>query len=411
LVVGFVLVAVGGEAYAGPAARTLAIRRALGGAGFNFVAWEGQALGQKAGDLLTRPGAELSETEQTALVRDYFASIRRSRELTHDIEHTYADPAVEDRAAAAVPLEAELDALRQAQAERRPAVEWILEQQTAAALTAAGLDTATGVFPPVRFQFTESPNILLVSPRDRIVLEDSQHVNPALPLAEVEHIETTLDQSLNASTLIESTGGISTYPTMVVEEPNLEWVLSTIAHEWAHTYLFFRPLGQHYYDSGDTRTLNETAASIIGDELALELMLRFYPELVGPASWPRPLASEPDWWQRRPEDRPFEFGDFMRQTRLETDRLLADGKIEAAEGYMEARRQELAARGYLIRKINQAYFAFHGTYATGPAATDPIGGKLRALRARSASLADFVHTIAQITGVTDLESALGETKH
>ena len=56
---------------------------------------------------------------------------------------------------------------------------------------------------------------------------------------------------------------------------------------------------------------------------------------------------------------------------------------------MEARRQELVKQGYAIRKLNQAYFAFHGSYAVGTGATDPIGGKLRALRAAgSASLPD-----------------------
>jgi len=73
---------------------------------------------------------------------------------------------------------------------------------------------------------------------------------------------------------------------------------------------------------------------------------------------------------------------------------------------MEARRKILVARGYLIRKLNQAYFAFHGSYAVGASATDPIGGKLRALRQRTGSLADFVRTVAKITSVADLDAAL-----
>jgi hypothetical protein len=263
-----------------------------------------------------------------------------------------------------------------------------------------------GVLPPVRYQFTESPNLLIISPRDRIATEGSYHVDPVLPLERIEGIEDSVARDLNVSTLIEATGGISTYPTMVVEEPSLAWVLNTVAHEWAHTYLFFRPLGRHYFDSGETRTLNETVASIIGDELAQRLLLGYYPEMVGPAAWPRPLASQPDWWRLTPEERPFEFGEFMRETRLETDRLLAGGQITEAEDYMEARRQELVKQGYLIRKLNQAYFAFHGSYAVGPAATDPIGGKLRALRAQSASLADFVNTVAKMQSVADLDAAL-----
>ena len=60
----------------------------------------------------------------------------------------------------------------------------------------------------------------------------------------------------------------------------------------------------------------------------------------------------------------------------------------------------------MIRKLNQAYFAFHGSYATGPAATDPIGGKLHLLRQRAGSLAAFVRTVARFDDAADLDAAL-----
>ncbi|MFC1916656.1 hypothetical protein ACFLX1_00775 [Chloroflexota bacterium] len=40
---------------------------------------------------------------------------------------------------------------------------------------------------------------------------------------------------------------------------------------------------------------------------------------------------------------------------------------------MEQKRQYLAEMSYHIRKLNQAYFAFHGTYADKPAFISPIG--------------------------------------
>ena len=43
---------------------------------------------------------------------------------------------------------------------------------------------------------------------------------------------------------------------------------------------------------------------------------------------------------------------------------------------MEEKRQFLAANGYYIRKLNQAYFAFHGSYADTAGSIDPIGPKL-----------------------------------
>jgi hypothetical protein len=39
------------------------------------------------------------------------------------------------------------------------------------------------------------------------------------------------------------------------------------------------------------------------------------------------------------------------------------GKVELAEEFMEERRQFFWKKGYHIRKLNQAYFAFHGAYA------------------------------------------------
>ncbi|MBC7315695.1 MAG: hypothetical protein H5T70_04660 [Chloroflexi bacterium] len=93
----------------------------------------------------------------------------------------------------------------------------------------------------------------------------------------------------------------------------------------------------------------------------------------------------------------------MRETRLEVDRLLAAGEIEAAEAYMEARRQELLREGYIIRRLNQAYFAFHGTYADAPTSVDPIGEEMRTLRAQSATLAEFIHKASRLTSRADLQ--------
>jgi len=51
----------------------------------------------------------------------------------------------------------------------------------------------------------------------------------------------------------------------------------------------------------------------------------------------------------------------MRSIRLAVDDYLRGAKSKPAEQYMEQQRQALAAQGYYIRKLNQAYFAFYGT--------------------------------------------------
>jgi hypothetical protein len=99
----------------------------------------------------------------------------------------------------------------------------------------------------------------------------------------------------------------------------------------------------------------------------------------------------------------------MHETRITTDALLAEGRIEEAEAYMEERRQFFLANGYLIRKINQAYFAFYGAYADvpgGAAGEDPVGPAVRALREQSASLEEFVNRIAWMTSFEELQQAI-----
>ena len=80
----------------------------------------------------------------------------------------------------------------------------------------------------------------------------------------------------------------------------------------------------------------------------------------------------------------------MQKTRLRTDELLAEGKVEEAERYMEERRQVFLDNGFFIRKLNQAYFAFFGTYAGNPASVSPINEELKRFRATVATVGDFV---------------------
>jgi hypothetical protein len=61
---------------------------------------------------------------------------------------------------------------------------------------------------------------------------------------------------------------------------------------------------------------------------------------------------------------------------------------------MEERRQLFIANGYPIRKLNQAYFAFHGTYAASAASISPIGDQVQKLRDNSDSLSDFLRTVS-----------------
>jgi hypothetical protein len=156
--------------------------------------------------------------------------------------------------------------------------------------------------------------------------------------------------------------------------------------------------------------MNETTASIAGNEIGTIVLERFYPELATPSTTPR-LVSAP-FGHPEPGDflRPsFDFRAAMNETRVTADALLAEGKVDEAEAYMESRRLVFLRNGYLIRKLNQAYFAFHGAYADmpgGAAGEDPVGPAVRALRAQSESLADFVNTISWMTDFQQLKNAV-----
>jgi hypothetical protein len=101
----------------------------------------------------------------------------------------------------------------------------------------------------------------------------------------------------------------------------------------------------------------------------------------------------------------------MRTTRVHVDALLAQGKIDQAEAYMEARRQIFWDHGYHIRKLNQAYFAFYGSYADQPggaAGDDPVGAAVRALWKQSSSPAAFLRSMAWLTSYDQLRAKVGD---
>jgi hypothetical protein len=73
---------------------------------------------------------------------------------------------------------------------------------------------------------------------------------------------------------------------------------------------------------------------------------------------------------------------------------------------MEYQRLYLASQGFYIRKLNQAYFAFYGSYADAPTSVDPIGEEMRALRRQVASPREFLDAASTLTDRTALQKWL-----
>jgi hypothetical protein len=231
---------------------------------------------------------------------------------------------------------------------------------------------------------------------------------------EIARLERQVEETLDRSALVVPIGGVGTYPTMVMSTTDLTWLFEVVAHEWTHNYLTLRPVGALYGASREMRTINETAANIAGKEISRAVLERYYPEMAPPPE-PTPAPTPTGPAQPTPTPTPedpstFNFYREMGKTRQRVDALLAEGKVEEAEEYMETRRRVFWERGYQIRRLNQAYFAFYGAYADvpggGAAGQDPVGPAVQELRSRSESLALFLRRLTWVTSFQGLQDEL-----
>ena len=316
-----------------------------------------------------------------------------------------------DPEAASADQRATLELLRAEQAKIQTMAEAILEEQIASVLQDEGFGVLGEVLPPVRFHFTPLPKYLIISPRSEIVLTHGAMLRGDIELDEIEGIESQIDEGFSVSSLIEPIGGLAVYPAMMSETSNLQWAIEATAHEWVHHYFFFwlEPVGLNYEAKPDVRTINETAADIAGKAIRDKVLARYYPEFLPPPPPPPDPDAPPT---PTPEPPAFDFIKEMRETRVNVDQLLAEGKIDEAETYMELRRRVFVENGYGIRKLNQAYFAFHGAYASDPgggaAGENPVGEPVQQVWAASPSIKFFLEALAPITSRDMLLALLDE---
>ena len=362
----------------------------------------------KAGNFLFphKPTAE----EQEQLVLDFFSTKREADRLQAQVNTAAATGGADLQE-----MEERLKEVQSSLADMQPQVEESLESAISDVLRQQGIATigldnileqrgigtiglGPVIFPPVDFILDPLPTILIVSPRDRIERLESVLLNPNLLPSERSILEEEILERENLSSIVENIGGLSTFPNIIALY-DLRTTMNIASHEWLHSYLFFHPLGRNIQRDADTHTLNETTANIFGEEMGRLLVEHITGEQVPP---PTPGVAEPC-----PEDR-FCFNKEMRETRLKVDDLLAEGKVDEAEAYMEERRQLFVDNGYSIRKLNQAFFAFHGTYGDSPTSVSPIHGQLQKLRKVSNSLADFIHVVQGVSSYQGFLRTLAE---
>jgi hypothetical protein len=169
-------------------------------------------------------------------VREYFSLGAEVQGLQAELGRQAAqreggDPGGEaDRIAAA---EGELREVLDRRAEIRTAVEETLEKALSEALKEQSLLRGLGpvrmVFPPLVFRLDQPPRLLVVSPRDRIQMTETQLLSPDLSLADAEGLEAEVELQEGRSALVLGLGGLAVYPSLVPDSQALRSALQTIS--------------------------------------------------------------------------------------------------------------------------------------------------------------------------------------
>ncbi|MFC1900651.1 hypothetical protein ACFLYN_03555 [Chloroflexota bacterium] len=363
---------------------------------FSIVGWEFEAIPREVGQWFS--GDEEETGNEIQLVIDYFDYAERIELLKSEIVLKRENDAEADPSA----LEDELSRLEERKTALTGAVENVIEKQIREVLAEQGIYNPVGgtdsTFPPVKFRLDQLPSVLVISPRDKIESMREYTLVSGLSRSEKEDIEEEVDE-LGVSSLVTEIGGIATYPSLVDSQASLRYTLDVVIEEWLHQYLAFKPLGFKYVLdlTGISRdyeivTMNETLANMVSDELGAIVYEKYYSGYISSSNTTSANG--------------FDFNAGMREIRKTVDEYLARGEIEQAEEYMEQTRRYIVSNGYYIRKLNQAYFAFHGAYADRPAFQNPIGIELRELRDRSDSIENFLETAAAMSSRQDLQASI-----
>lgn len=375
---------------------------------FDYVEWTLQAMWTKVEQASLRVEEYLPATRPPEIVREYLKADSQISQLKSQISIIYADPKVADKISAVLPLQSQLDKNEAYKSRLAPYAESTLQQQISEVLAADQLTVLGQPLPPVLYHSTPLPMALIVSPREKIQQDANISLLTEMTAGDMTTLEDQVMSNLDVSALVVPVGGVGIYPTMVMATSDLPYLAETIAHEWTHNFLTLRPLGLNYETNSSLRTINETVASIAGNEIGEQVLRKFYPELIPPPVEPAredspkaaPALKAPD---------PFNYRQEMHTTRVQVDELLAEGKISEAENYMEQRRNLFWQNGYPIRRLNQAYFAFYGAYADTPGGAsgkDPVGPVVRAFRQQSPSLAEFLEKISRVTSFDQLKGMI-----
>lgn len=289
----------------------------------------------------------------------------------------------------------------------RDSVEEYLEAAISAELVEVDLNVTGGfIWPPVDFRIDNPPSVLVISPRDHIERAETVLIEPDISVSDMERIEKLLLDKYDLSAAIMRTGGLASYPNVIPSTRDLLPMLEVAAHEWIHAYLAFYPLGRSFFSGGSMVEINETLANIVGNEIGGDTWARLTGNPAPVREPPPPFMPQDEPLEPETEPGEFDFFRFMRDTRVRTDELLGAGDIAGAETWMEQRRVELQENGYFIRKINQAFFAFNGSYGDSPSSVSPTANQMWELRQQEENAAGLLKAIRGVSTYAKFEELL-----
>jgi len=351
---------------------------------FSIFWWEIKNLPNKWLHLVWEkfPGNKPSDKERTTLIKEYLVT---SNKLNNNKQKLTAKEKTK--------LEKDLKSLR---ARTEESIESIISN----VLIEEELGISFNILiPPTDFKLDSPPDIVVTSPRDKIVFSSSRLISNNLTELEKSEIELLIESNKETSAIVDKLGGLGTYPAFVSDKGSLRNLLQTASHEWLHNYWILHPIGRHMWDSSEMNILNETAANIAGDELG-DIAFQSIGGIITEHSSSTKSSTEYKFY----------LNEILKETRLEVDKLLAKKKIEEAENYMATVTRNLQSKGYPIRKINQAYFAFHGNYADNPSSTSSIGIELKEYRGYFGNIGQFIKSISKIENYTQFIQILNSKR-
>ena len=255
------------------------------------------------------------------------------------------------------------------------------------------------VFPLPEFTTGHSPKLLVISPRDKIYREDELLLDHDLSSQEIEDIEESVRSEIDYSSIVVNIGGVAAYPSIIKDSDNYGDLFKAHAHEWLHQYLILFPLGRAYFKDPNMKIVNETLANIYSERLFSNVCSK-------------KIRLQDSICKSKVKESPdkFNYELFIKNLRLDVDHLLELGKINQAEELMESSRLELEKRGYYIRKINQAWFAFNGTYADSPTSSSNVDQEIELFIDSQESFSEAIRKLRKVKNFEEYKILINQKK-